>query len=294
MSSTLHMQHELVREVGKLHASVDKPEISFKGWRFQDAESESKLLGARALMLAGWVTARTSPSEVYMDLQDASLTGDDGFVLAEALQSIPRLTSIDVRGNPGLTEESVQALIQAMKDEKPGHPRSLCGVSPGNTRLDVPRKFAEGQEVDVQLIVAELESHVYAESVTAGMGGTVSGGVISLNRRGGGGAVEKGSWVPLIWAAKVNHLQVGAQLLKNGTPVDVQEAAGSHSQRFTALHTACYKGHADFVRMLLDAGADVNVHDVNGSPAKAQAEKKGHKDIVAMIEANKQKAKAAK
>ena len=111
--------------------------------------------------------------------------------MAEALNKIPKLTSLDVRGNPTIGQEGLSALVKAMKDEKPGHPRSLCGVSSLNTRLEVPRKFKPGQEIDIALVVAELESHLYSESVTAGMGGTGSADVIQLNRRGGGEAVRR-------------------------------------------------------------------------------------------------------
>ena len=244
-------------------------------------------------MLCGWVISRTSPAEVFVDLAHAQLTSDDGETLARALQTIPTLTSVDVRGNPGLAGAGLAALIQAMKDEKPGHPRSLCGVSPHNTRLEVPRRWGEEQQVDIELTVAELECHLYAESVTAGMGGKASNDSIMLNRRGGGGASDKGGWYPLIWAAKVDHLQVGEQLIKNGCNVNQQEAAGSHSQKFTALHMACSKGHEKFVRMLLKEGADPTIQDINGSPAKAIAEKRGNKEIVALVTAASKKRTAA-
>ena len=119
-----------------------------------------------------------------------------------------------------------------MQKEKPGHPRSLCGVSPLNTRLEVPRTFAgDSLDVDLQLTSAELESHVYSESVTAGMGGAVSGDVIQLNRRGGGGAGEKGGWTPLNWAAKVNHLQVAEQMLTDGVSVNKQVGDAARFER---------------------------------------------------------------
>ena len=349
MASTLAMQHDLVREVANLHAHMEKPEISFRDWK------ERGLDGSRCTMLAGWVLARTSPAEVFIDLRNANLSQADGKVLAEAMMKIPKLTSLDVRGNPELSGEALTALIVAMKDEKPGHPRSLCGVSPQNTRLEVPRKFTDASGVDVALTVAELEGHVYSESVTAGMG-SVSGEVIQLNRRGGGGKSGDSSWLPLLWAAKVNHLQVGQQILDNGVNVNLQEKAGSGSTRSTALHVsprrleptpkataaalghgrrprapaalwvatpsppprrsppvilllvsvlvpcanappatstqiACDRGYIDFVSMLLAAGADPNITDVNGKTAKHMAEKRGNKEIIKMLEEKKGKGK---
>jgi len=279
MSSSLHMQQEILHTAYKLHQHIDKYEISFRNW------TERGLLGSRATMLIGWVIARASPAEVLIDLRDSELTQDDGKILAEALDKVPRLTSIDVRGNPHLTVDGANKLIRAMKAAKPGHPRSLCGVSPANTRLDVPRHFAEGHELDIKIVVAELDSHLFAESVTAGMGATISGDVIALNRRGGSSGGDKGAWQPLIWAAKVNHLQVAKELIDSGTNVNVQEGAASHSQKQTALHMACYKGHKDFVDLLLQSGADLNIQDVNGHTAKAIAQKKGNPKIVEALDA---------
>eukprot|EP00900_Chrysochromulina_parva_P012627 jgi/Chrpa1/21365/Chrysochromulina_OHIO_Genome00023502-RA len=294
MQSTLRLQHNIVKEASKLHGHLEKPEISFHKW------AERGLHGSRATMLVGWVLTRdaslTNPVDVALDLRDASLTSEDGLVLAEAFRTIETITSIDVRGNPALEGEAVAAIIEAMKNEKPGKPRSICGVTPQNTRLEVPRNFAGASEsVDTALIVAELESHFYSESVTAGMGGPVSVDVVPLNRRGGIGAAEKGGWLPLIWAAKMNHMQIGRQMIRNGTNVNVQEPAGAKSKKYTALHQACYLGHLEFAKMLLDAGADQSIQDVSGQTAKQIADKKGHTQVTKLLEGYKapQKKRAA-
>ncbi|MBO8450903.1 MAG: ankyrin repeat domain-containing protein [Spirochaetes bacterium] len=58
----------------------------------------------------------------------------------------------------------------------------------------------------------------------------------------------------------------------------------------TALMIAAYDGHADVVRLLLDAGADVNAEDQNGSTALMLAAEEGHEDIVRILtEAGAQK-----
>ncbi len=276
MSSTLRLQHVLQNEIGKLASHMEKPEISFRGWR--------ELADSRMWLIAGWVNARTSQNEVAVDLREARVTDAEGVILAECLQKCPRLTSIDLRGNPALKEAGLAALCQALRDEKPGHPRSLCGVSPGNTRLDVPRLFGPEQMVDLNLIVAELENHIYAESVTAGMGGKATSGAIQLNRRGGGGKEGGSGWQPLMWAARACHVQIAEQLLRNGARVNEQESAGSHSNKYSPLHMACYKGHPEMTRLLLRCSADLTLKDVNGQVAKTVAEKKGHKEVIELLE----------
>ena len=72
--------------------------------------------------------------------------------------------------------------------------------------IKVPRKFDEGAGIDIELIVAELECHLYSESVTAGMGSAVSGEVIQLNRRGGGGSFDTASQRPFLdWKPISRH-----------------------------------------------------------------------------------------
>ena len=275
MASTLRLQHVLLQEVSKLASHMEKPEISFRFW--------TERADSRMLMIAGWILARSSQHEVTVDLRESNVTEQEAETLADMLQKIPKLTSIDLRGNPNLGSKGVAALAQALRDERPGHPRSLCGVCPSNTRLDVPRFFREDQDCEMRIIVSELENHLYSESVTAGMGGKGSGTVIQLNRRGGGGSAEKG-WQPLIWAARVDHLQVAQALIDNGTRVNEQEHATSHSQKYSPLHMACFKGHVEMARLLLLNGADLSLKDVSGNVARAIAEKKGFHAIVQLLD----------
>ena len=138
--------------------------------------------------------------------------------VAQVMTGCEKVLTLDLRGNPLISDAGISALVHALKTEKPGHPRSVVGVSSSNTRLDVLRKYSDEQASDLRLTVAEMENHLYSESVTAGMGGKGGQGVISLNRRGGGGGKEdgKGSWSPLIWAARIDHRQIAETLLANG------------------------------------------------------------------------------
>ena len=57
---------------------------------------------------------------------------------------------------------------------------------------------------------------------------------------------------PLMEAASAGHVGVAKILLKSGAGIN------THSNEFkeSALTLACYKGHLEMVRFLLDAGAD--------------------------------------
>ena len=62
-----------------------------------------------------------------------------------------------------------------------------------------------------------------------------------------------------IRAAKAGDLTKLKTLLENNkTLLDAQDADGS-----TALHCACWKGHLEAVRFLLESGADVHAHNTN-------------------------------
>jgi uncharacterized protein len=63
------------------------------------------------------------------------------------------------------------------------------------------------------------------------------------------------------------------QLLKNGSDPDERQMG------ITALMTACNRGHADVVRLLVEKGADVNAKDWEGwSPLMAAVAGAAHDD----------------
>lgn len=62
-----------------------------------------------------------------------------------------------------------------------------------------------------------------------------------------------------IRAAKAGDLTKVKTLLENNkTLLDARDSDGS-----TALHCACWKGHLEAVRFLLESGADVRIHNTN-------------------------------
>ena len=275
MQETLYLQRILVDEVKRLDYTMDKPELNLRGWKAGGP--------ARILLLAGWVHSRP-PGDVVIDLRDSHLTPNDGQQLAELLSAAPRLTAVDVRGNESLGEDGVKALSTWMKSQRIKNstsvPRSLCGVTPKNSRLDIPKEVLPGE---LKLLCSELEANVFAEGVAAGMGGGKGKGVSQLNRRGVNAA---DSWIPLAWAAKDNHLLIAQQLLEEKHPVNQQEPmVDKGSSGYAPLHWASQKGHVKMVELLMSSGADVSLNDKHGNTPKQLAEKKGLADVVALLEA---------
>jgi len=70
-----------------------------------------------------------------------------------------------------------------------------------------------------------------------------------------------------------------AQHLRRGAPLDGRDAQGR-----TPLMLAAMRGHVDVCRILLQAGVDTKLRDLNGKDAAALALAKGHSLILALIE----------
>ena len=225
---------------------------------------------------------RTSPIDVAIDLTHAQLLPEDGKQLSELMQRIPKLTTLDVRGNESLGKEGANYLTEWLKADKASGShklRSVNGVGAGGvSRLDVRKQNI--QPIELQILCAELETNIFADGVSAGMGGK-GGAVTSLNRRGHAGT---GEWQPLIWAAKDNNLVVARQLIETGTSVDLQEPMDDKSGScYTALHWSALRGFKDMMELLLSFRANPQIQDKHGNTPLALAEKRGNKDIVNLL-----------
>lgn len=82
---------------------------------------------------------------------------------------------------------------------------------------------------------------------------------------------------PMVWAACNNHVPLARALLESG--VDVNAKMGSAS----ALYHACDAGSPAVVKLLIEAGADVNLRDETQETALENAAHKGFTVIVAML-----------
>lgn len=278
MQETLYLQRTLVNEVQKLAFHLDRPELSLKGWKARGP--------ARILLLAGFMHARAGSEAVHIDLRESELQPRDGEQLAQLLAKCPRLTSVDVRSNETLGEMGTRALVAFMSSQRirssVSVPRSLCGVTPARSQLEVPKAVPP---FETRLLCAELEANVFSEGVSASMGGGRAAGskAATLNRRGMQAA---DSWQPLIWAAKDNNLVIARALLDNGHDVNKQEPFQDRgASGYGPLHWAAQKGFVAMTEMLLAAGANPTLTDKHSNTPYSLAEKKGAKETMVIIEA---------
>ena len=276
MSETLYLQRTLISEASVLVAAMDRPELMLKGWKARGP--------GRVMLLAGWLLTRTSATDVKIDLRGAALTPTDGAKLAELMRCIPKLTSVDVRNNESLMKEGAVALVEWLQEDKRSGShtlRSLTGICPAQSRMDVPRYNIK--PIELSLICAELETNTFAEGVSAGMGSKGGGAnVSSLNRRGHSSV---GEWQPLIWAAKDNNLLVATHLLDHGTDVNLVEPMEDKGcSCYTALHWAALRGFQEMGELLLGRGANTEVADKHGNTPLMLAEKKGNKELSRLLQ----------
>jgi ankyrin repeat protein len=83
------------------------------------------------------------------------------------------------------------------------------------------------------------------------------------------------------------EIQAGAEmvklLLKGGADIEAKAASGAYAGQ-TALHVACQTGNAGILRVLIDAGANVNAKGESKETAYQQAYRETRHDIVEMLE----------
>ena len=65
----------------------------------------------------------------------------------------------------------------------------------------------------------------------------------------------------------------------------MQESEHQGHSRYSALHWAAVKGHADVATLLLQRGARLDLHDKHGNTPKLLAEKKTHKAMAELLDA---------
>jgi hypothetical protein len=306
MQQTLQLQHAVVTQIQKLN--VDAPELNLKGWKCVSArrthdhhrvpcESDvdrrafgltlCRLTGnARVLLLAGWCYHRLSGNHsmhetLFIDLRDSHLTKGEAVELAELMSLNPKLTSLDVRGNESMGIEGAEALakfIEGSSTTVGTVARSVCGVTPSKSSLEVPRTLGP---IAARLLAAELRTFVFAEGVSAGMGmATRKDKPATLNRRG---AFAANDWNALLWSAKENHVEMATCLLALGMDINEQQPVTTSSSKFAALHVAAQKGNEETIKLLLAKGADKSLRDKHNNTALMLAEKKKYDACIVLL-----------
>ncbi len=86
----------------------------------------------------------------------------------------------------------------------------------------------------------------------------------------------------LLRAAAYGHAPSARVLLRAGADIDIQNESGE-----TALIRACRWGHEDVARLLIQAGADTTLRDNNGRTAQDWASGKGFAEVLSVLSVEK-------
>lgn len=88
---------------------------------------------------------------------------------------------------------------------------------------------------------------------------------------------------PLYYAASYNMVPIVKLLLRQGSDVDVNKPGGRFGS--TPFAIACYRGHSEVAKLLLEAGADPSVRDGGtGASALSMARTRKMAEVVDLIE----------
>ncbi len=206
------------------------------------------------------------------------------------LATVERLLGSD----PGLAsareEGGVSAVLTALYHGKPAIAARILAERPA---LDVFEAAATGDLDRVRSLTADDPSTVNA----IGSDGFTPLGLAAFFRRPGVVRllIERGAdpsiasrnalrVTPLHSAAATDAAPVDVSivrmLLEAGAPVNVPHLGGG-----TPLHTAAYVGDDEVVRMMLDRGADPRLTTDDGKTSVDVARERGHDALAAMMEA---------
>jgi hypothetical protein len=95
-------------------------------------------------------------------------------------------------------------------------------------------------------------------------------------------------WTALLFAAVRGHDEIVRLLIEAGADVDAQNLDGA-----TPLMAAAVSGERGIVEMLVAAGADLRLRNAAGATARTKAEEYGHRDVATWLAASEEKAALA-
>ena len=89
---------------------------------------------------------------------------------------------------------------------------------------------------------------------------------------------ENNGYTPLIWAASRGYVEVARLLVEAGATLDIQATDGQ-----TALMRTSDNGHLELVQLLLDAGANATIETERGITALVLAELMDHSEVAEVL-----------
>lgn len=167
--------------------------------------------------------------------------------------------------------EAVTSLLAAGADARAVLPEGetvlMTAARSGNAAV-VEALLAHGAEIEARdewygetaLIFAAAEDHGDAIRVLAAHGADVdarSARMTYASRRLGQSILPLGEWTPLMYAARENAIAAGRALIDLDADLDAQDPDGA-----TALVIAIINAHYELAVMLIEAGADPNLADL--------------------------------
>jgi ankyrin repeat protein len=90
---------------------------------------------------------------------------------------------------------------------------------------------------------------------------------------------DEDGFTPLHWAVRDRSVEIARMLIDAGADLDVQDTWGSD----TPLHDAAFFGRVEIARMLIDAKANVNVQDKSGWTPLHMAAINGKVEVARML-----------
>ena len=174
--------------------------------------------------------------------------------------TIELLLAAGADANAALSDGQTMLMLAA----RAGTPAAVSALLAHGARVDTKERVLG----ETALIWAAAENHGAAIDVLAGAGADLDArsNPLTFARRDYGDGksgrftvLPRGSWTPLMYAARQDATNALAALVNDGASLDATDPDGT-----TALTLAVINAHYDAATLLLDAGADPNVADARG------------------------------
>jgi ankyrin repeat protein len=90
---------------------------------------------------------------------------------------------------------------------------------------------------------------------------------------------DTAGWTALHFCASRNHPEIARMLIDAGADLNIQDT----DDDWTALHWCAIHNHPEIAKMLIDAGADLNIQDTDGSTALHYCADQNHPELLRML-----------